>query len=83
MFNLFSLIGSFIYFGSQLVPGGSNQHKTKSQYPIHSFGYFYSTSSSTTPRCSRLQHLYCARITMPKHYKQLLVKDCPRSLWGG
>jgi len=45
---------------------------------IHS-GYFYSTfKSTTTQRCSWLQHLYFVGVNAKKHYRQLWVKDLPK-----
>jgi len=34
-----------------------------------------SFKSTTTQRCSRLQHWFCIRVNMPKRYRQLQVKD--------
>jgi len=34
--------------------------------------------STTTQRCSRLQHWRCVGVNMPKRYWQLWVKDLPK-----
>jgi len=47
---------------------------------IHSFCTFLKRlfKSTTTQRCSRLQHWYYVRVNTPKRYRQLWAKDLPK-----
>jgi len=55
-------------------------HTRWDKHILHSFWIFlkHLFKSTTTQRCSRLQHWYCVRVNMPKHYRQLRVKDLPK-----